>query len=110
MSIDYPLSHSEFEVQSELYHRLKGIGLDVRGCVKSKCEDFGKLRTVFFDLVVFNNGSATHKLECKNKPGRTSTHPNSRQLRRYSKFGVPVVWCYSFDQIEKVVASFSSPS
>jgi hypothetical protein len=106
-SIDYPSSCSEFEVQAGLYHRLRALGLDVRGCVKSKCEDFGKFKNVFFDLVVFNGSTATHIIECKNKPGRTSTHPKSRQLRRYSKFGIPLIWCYNLEDIEKIIAMFS---
>jgi len=109
-SIDYPHGCSEFEIQAELYHRLRNLGVDVRGSVPSKCEDFGKFKRVIFDLVVFKGSTATHIIECKSRENtRTAPHQNSRQLRRYSKFGVPLIWCFHFDQIEETIKKVMTP-
>ncbi len=100
--ICYPPYHSEFEVQAELYKQLSDC-YDVRGCVAARCHIGHNHPKVFMDLVVFVNRVAQVVIECKND-GSTGLElkPGTRQHRRYSMFGVPVLKCGSMDAIESV--------
>lgn len=98
--IHYPNTVSEFEVQATLWQRLKEHGLDVVGCVSAWCDDCGPRRT-YLDLVVFNDSKqAVVIVECKNTSTGFTLNASSRQLRRYSKFGIPLVKCPNYESIE----------
>lgn len=106
--VQYPERESEFEVQAELYFRLKGMGLDVRGCVKGRCRDFGQNPRVYLDLAIFDElKRLTIIIECKNmtlwQAGTELRLNKGRQERRYSSFGVPVILCPNIGAIEDVV-------
>lgn len=104
--IQYPTYFSEFEIQAEIYHRLKERGHKVRGNVKARCIDGGKRPRVYFDLVVF--GAYEQPLvivECKNimAPSGNETL-GGRQLRRYSKFSVPIVACFNMETVDQAIS------
>ncbi len=103
--VQYPEGTSEFEVQAELYLRLKRMGLDCRGCVAAWCDDFGKNHRVFLDLAVFNDEKELVAIiEVKNWDREVSAlGHHTRQQRRYSKFGVPVILCSGIARIEEAV-------
>jgi hypothetical protein len=88
--VSYPATRSEFEIQADLFAELKKL-CDVRGCVRSKCKIGEKRNNVWF--------------ECKNTPHNTSLNlkRGSRQDRRYSMFGVPVLRCGSEKQFDAIL-------
>jgi hypothetical protein len=102
--VTYPEVNSEFEVQAELYCRLKSMGLDVRGCVPSWCIDYNEPHKVYFDLVIFDeNKTAVVIVECKNwKRDHEKLNKKTRQARRYAQFGVPVILCSNIFMIPEV--------
>lgn len=111
-NISYPESESEFEVQAKLYRKLVEVGYDVRGEVKAVCEDFGRRRKCRFDLVVFKNSIPKVIIECKNSFSQDFMDIKSRQLRRYSKFALPIVECMNsnmideaYEQVEDIMTS-----
>lgn len=90
-----PKRMTEFEVQAELYFRLREyFGLPVRGEVTAITNNYDRVR---FDLVVFwdkNPQVPVCIIECKGRSTKTvrrSTY--KRQINKYESIGVPVVLC-----------------
>lgn len=111
--ISYPLKFSEFEVQAKLLQLLNAdytlgrIGVDVRGCVPAFCNDNGRHSKTFLDLVVFVGKEPKVIIECKNGNSNSlDLKEGTRQQRRYSKFGLPMIQCPNgqalFPVVEKV--------
>lgn len=108
-SIDYPRFPSEFEVQAYLYHELRKLGLDVRGCVSSRsCK-------AVFDLVIFSEDKKPLRvIEVKKrilsrKNVRRSTWKNQRsQMERYGYFETPVDLVQGMDQAIQYVKGISA--
>src|SRR3954470_3226412 len=102
--ISYHVKESEFEVQSALFSKLKDSGIVVRGSVPAICDDDEYEHKVYLDIVVFRDDTAIAIIEVKNwTETRNSLNPNSRQCRRYSKFGVPVLLCPNSLAIDSVI-------
>lgn len=101
--IPYPQQDSEFDVQAELWRRLKEIGFDVRGEVRAVCDDGGKRSRTRLDLVVFDNRRAIAIIECKNSDKSTRCVVTGRQGRRYSKFSLPLFLCVNRSKIDLTV-------
>jgi hypothetical protein len=107
--LEYPDKYSEFEVQAELYNRLKQEGLTVRGEVRGSCNDGNKTVGCRFDLVIFNSlKRPVLIIECKNNrshDGRKTIFDRvkTRQYRKYSKFELPTFQCLSMNHIDAVV-------
>lgn len=103
--IKYPKRTTEAEVQSELWFRLKNLGLDARLEVKGKIGG----RRCIFDIVIFKNETPQSIIECKSWSRRYSKeriyqkYNNTRQLRKYNKFGLPVFLCGRPDNIEEII-------
>lgn len=99
LEIAYPSKSSEFELHSYTYENLKAIGLNVRGEVV----DYTGNRNIggwkcCFDLVVFDEDYKAIKIiEIKNSPNHSK---NTRQYKRYSEYGIPLVYLCSYDQID----------
>ena len=111
-TIIYPDFESEFEVQAKLYRKLVEAEYDVRGEVRAVCEDFGKRQRCRFDLVVFKKGVPKMIIECKNRSSKDFIGIGTRQLRRYSKFNLPIVVCMNsnmideaYEQVEDIMTS-----
>lgn len=102
--IPYPDFESEFEVHAKMYSALVGQGLDVRGCVKSKCNDGGKLASCYPDIVVFKDRQAVCIVEVKNYREIYGQGLGKRQFRRYNLFGVPLFTCLNSSQIDLTVS------
>jgi hypothetical protein len=107
--IAYPKKRSEFEIQSEVYQRLRLLGIRVRGEVIAYVDDYG-IHRCEMDLVIFDSlCRAIAIIECKNyaNPGNPSVvfDSESRQCRRYKLFGVPVFQCVCWDQIEACLSA-----
>lgn len=105
--IEYPTQHSEFEVHAELYGRLKEMDwFDVRAEVKARgTHGLRKSKTSCrFDIVLFIDKVAVCIIEVKDgKTKHKTTVEDTRQGQRYPSFGIPVVFCYGFDDIQNVI-------
>lgn len=98
----YTAHASEFEIQAELYLRLKNLCLNVRGCVPGWCDDNGMHR-VFLDLAIFDDDNELVLIiECKNGKAQKMSD-QSRQKRRYSMLGVPLIFCPNYESIEDTI-------
>jgi hypothetical protein len=97
--ISYPGEATEFEVQAFLYTSLKLLGLDVRGCVPASGG------ADVFDLVVYSpERTAARIIEVK-KANRKAL---ARQLKRYSRYGVPVDEVCGMREAKRYVASVAA--
>lgn len=106
--IKYPDHISEFEVQADLYFKIKQKfpSADVRGEVKSRgTHGLREAKTACrFDLVVFDGVVAVCIIEVKGGYVRhKSTMEETRQGKRYRTYGVPVIVCYGNDDIDQTV-------
>jgi hypothetical protein len=99
--ITQPLKRSEFEMQAELYFRLKKLGLDVRGEVPAKHEG----ERSFFDLVVFHGYFGAVIIEVKNSEAEALRNgKKTRQNRKYKAYDLPLVYYTTTTPIESVIA------
>jgi hypothetical protein len=96
-SIKFPRKHSEFEVQAELYSKLKLAGYNVRGEVEAK--QIGR-RGCRFDLVIFDGEEARIIIEVKSRRRLLDRQLDTPQLRRYRSWNIPVLLCRCMDEIE----------
>lgn len=102
--VAYPERYTEFDIQAETYLALKSAGYDVHGEVRAFCEDFGRKHKCRLDLVVYDPYQTPLLIvECKDTAGDLSLEPGSRQHRRYSKFGLPVIRVGSLSDISFVI-------
>lgn len=88
---------SEFDVQATIYAALKAEGIDIRGEVPWRNGNTKAKRgeVCRFDLVIYRNGAAAEIVEVKGAPVRHKHGlENTRQGRRYVRFGVPVTFVY----------------
>lgn len=94
--INYPERTAEFEIQAELYTAIKELGFDVRGEVKA-------YRSMF-DLVVFKLYKPKCIIEVKSSKNIIRSRERlskSGQHRKYSMFNLPLVYCYSKQEIPR---------
>lgn len=99
--IRYPFHRSEFELQSDLYQRLKRDGMDVRGEVPSRYSGAKSC----FDLVVFLNRHAVCLIEVKDSPhDLVVIKRHTRQARKYSLYDIPLFYFTPTIPIETVVS------
>lgn len=100
--IQYPVNNSEFEIQSELYYKLRESGYNVRGEVKhAKCR---------FDIVVYDsNNNAICIIECKRYVSRyKKPKQNTKQIAKYSQYNIPVLVCVRIPDIPSVISSLDA--
>ena len=89
---------SEAQIQAECYRRLRNLGIEVYLEYKH--------RNCRFDLVVVENGEIVVIVEIKNHqrhydPARTF---KTKQFKKYSSLGIPLVYCLSWDELEKTIS------
>jgi hypothetical protein len=97
-----PRVASEFEMQAELYFRLKRLGLDVRGEVPAEYQS----ERSFFDLVVFHGDYGAVIIEVKNSAALHAIYGgNVRQNRKYKAYDIPLVYYTTATPIEDVIAT-----
>jgi hypothetical protein len=102
LEIPYYESATEFEVQAELYTILKQLGLDVRGEVCYKTKDM----QCRFDLVIFRGKKPKRIVEVKAKKIKHKTClEDTRQARRYRKFGLIVSFVYGREDFPSLITS-----
>jgi hypothetical protein len=101
--IPYPEKYSEFEIHATLYFKLKThfeshhYCHSVRGEVRKKGHMGSR-----FDLVIFKNRQAVCIIEVKDtRPKKINTE--TRQFRKYSSFNLPLIYCYTMDDIDLVM-------
>lgn len=87
----YKTTHDD--VKCELYHKLRQENIDARSEIKIK-------RTKA-DLVIVKDGYIKCCIEVKTRPGRIKV--NGSQHYRYTKLGVPVIYCCGKENISKTV-------
>lgn len=99
--IVYPTKLSEFEVQAILYNKIREklkqfTGFDIRG------EVISKNKRSRFDLVLFFEMQAVCIIEVKDtRP--IFINKNTRQFKKYSNFKVPLIYCYTIDDVAPIV-------
>lgn len=100
-TIPLPLKKSEFEWQAELWFLLKQKGYKVRGEVQSR----SKAGVSRFDLVVYSGNQGACIIEVKDSPHEAVMRgKQTRQVRKYSEFGVPVIYYTPEIAVESVLA------
>ena len=110
--IKYPKRETEAEIQSILWQELKGRGLDARLQVWGVLG--GRKRKSRFDIVVFRDRVPQAIIECKswskyyNAKKQEQLENNTKQLRRYQSFGLPVFVCGRLDMIGIIADEVSS--
>ena len=77
----YPDDPTEFEIHSVLYTGLRALGIDARCQVKVRGG------SAVLDIVIFEERKAVLIIEVK----RAGVGPIGKQVKRYAKYGVPVV-------------------
>lgn len=97
-------AENEFSVQAELYAMLRASGFRVRGEVR--WFDPRTREHCRFDLVLFDAfGEPMEIVEVK---ARSVVHKdgaeNTRQGRRYRRFGVPVTFVYGLDDAKRFIS------
>lgn len=99
--INKPSKVSEFEMQAELYFRLKRLGFDVRGEVTAMYQGERSM----FDLVVFVNNQGAVIIEVKNSRADALRYgKKTRQNRKYKAYDLPLVYYTTATPIESVIA------
>lgn len=100
--IEYPKKHSEAEIQSVLWGKLRSLNIDARLQVRTYHSQL--------DLVVFKNRTAVCIVECKAWSRKYAIKQgwqrgnNSKQVTKYREFfGLPVFVCGYFKAIEPLV-------
>jgi hypothetical protein len=97
LNVPWNEKKSEFEIQAEIFIRLKNDGFFVRGEYVS-----GPLFR--FDLVVFNNrGKAVAIIEVKNTHTGRRRSLDTLQGAKYRQFGVPVIQFYDLDEYQMLL-------
>jgi len=102
--IRYPKKESEAEVQSVLWMKLREQGLDARLQVIGTLD--GRIHK--FDIVVFRGQILQAIVECKSWSRRYSKErlyqltKNTRQIRKYESYGIPVFVCGRPETIPEV--------
>jgi hypothetical protein len=98
---------TEFEVQAELYCKLKKLGFQVRGDVRREgCQ---------FDLVIYDNDlNAKCIVEVKNWDQKDVKRKKDKvisgekkQINKYKKFGITILMCYNQNYIDKIIKYLS---
>lgn len=103
-TIVYPSSWvSEFEIQAELYSKLNACGIITRGCVMGTYSDGIKLRTVYFDLVVFKKDYTPVCIIEVKKDDSTYLPANSFQKMKYEAFCTTLLHCGSVAAVNNCV-------
>ncbi len=91
----------EANIQAECYHRLRQLG--IKSCLEYKHDHCR------FDMVVLKGTEIIAIVEFKNRKDRNAVvNKNSRQYLRYSKYGVPVIYCMHRLEIDKTVEAIKS--
>jgi hypothetical protein len=99
-----PTGYTEFEVQAYVWNRLKSLGVNARGEVKTK---YKKRSYVRFDIAIFDGGSLSHIIEIKRSAIKHKTSwEDTRQGQRYNEFGVPVTILYGMEDAIRYLDEF----
>lgn len=99
--IPEPTFATEFEMQAELYAKLKNEGHKVRGEIRG----YGASGKCQLDLVVFAGNEAACIIEVKNSPQlEILAGKHTRQSAKYAEFGIPVIYYTTAVRVEDVLA------
>lgn len=110
MDVVFKRKAAEANIQAELYHRLKLIG--IKSYLEYQHKEPGN-RGCRFDLVILKQFEDYPEIiaivEVKNRahPER-GINTNSRQYKKYSAIGLPLIYCLSMDQIEQTIEEIKS--
>ena len=105
MDVVFKRKASEANIQAEIYHRLKLIGIE--SCLEYAHKEPGQ-RGCRFDLVIlkqfFDYPEIIAIVEVKNRTRiEKGINKNSRQYKKYSAVGLPLIYCLSKSQIDQTV-------
>ena len=112
--IPYPETISEAEIQAKIWRRLLNHGLDVKLEVVCPSDKIGKLGTritdVRFDIVIFYEQKAFCVVEVKAHKKRKDRNisyfnrtENSKQAKKYAKYGITVFYCVGDEMVDRTV-------
>jgi hypothetical protein len=100
-TIAQPHKPTEFEIQAELYSKLKTHGFNVRGEVRAKNQGLKSQ----FDLVVFHGCDAAVIIEVKDSPCLGLLNgKKTRQSEKYHAYGIPVLFHTSVSSVSETIA------
>ena len=103
--IRYPNRPSEAEIQATLWLTLKDKGIDARLEVPTSLNS----RKHILDIVIFKNQTPQSIIECKSwskvysKERQYQLSKNTKQIRKYESWGLPVLVCGRPEAIPIVV-------
>jgi len=103
--IRYPKRSSEAEVQATLWMILKEKGIDARLEVVTSLN--GRMHKL--DIVIFKNQTPQSIIECKSwskvysKERQYQLEKNTKQIKKYECWGLPVLVCGRPEAIPKVI-------
>ena len=91
LEVKEPDAHTEFEIQAMVWWKLREMGVNARGEVKTSYSGRAQVR---FDIAVFEAGRLAGVIEVKaNEKKNVEAWEKTRQGFRYAQFGVPVRPC-----------------
>lgn len=95
-----PRKLAEANIQAELYHRCREMGIS---CYLEYRVKMG-MRTCRFDVVIMDKfGEIKMIIEVKSYVRDREPNRETKQIKRYSLFGVPVVLITKIEDIENLV-------
>ena len=95
-----PKKLREANIQAELYHRLKELGIP--SYLEYSFKDFANNRRRRADLVVYKNNKIVCLVEAKSRIRSFQPNWNTKQLKAYRATGVFVIVCDNFNLEESV--------
>lgn len=86
----------EANIQAEFYHRCRGIGL--RLCLEYKYEHCR------FDAVMIGDDDMVYAIvEFKSRIYPIDGVYDTKQIRKYSQYNIPIVLCFSYKEIDNAI-------
>jgi len=103
MQFKQPRRVPSAEVQAELYHRLREVGIEVHLEYRAPgVPGYKRGRKCVFDLVIVVDGRILGIIECKRRGRRNAPTGRSGQERAYLSFGISLLWCYGMEDVPEI--------
>ena len=91
--------YSEATIQAELYHRLRLLNID---CILEYPHLAPDNRMARLDCVIVKDRQIVAIVEIKRRT-KGYDYQNTRQFKKYSSFGVPLIYCFGYHQIDETI-------
>lgn len=100
MKFQLPSRLSEANIQAEFYRQCKDAGINIYLEYK--------YQNCIFDAVIYNNDEIEHIIEFKSYKTTKKPKINTKQLKKYSSFGIHIILITRMESISFVVDFLSS--